>query len=107
MICKEGQGIVGDTVKLVNDKTYLTLCEVRVWGPKEAVVIDIPDVEVIGGMSDAADDAVSIAGCSAGQVLFPFFIFILFYIVLCFFLYIIKQSMPSLFLGTTSNFAKI
>ena len=85
MICKEGQGIVGDTVKLVNDKTYLTLCEVRVWGPKEAVVIDIPDVEVIGGMSDAADDAVSIAGCSAGQVLSPFFIFILFYIVLCFF----------------------
>ncbi|XP_063693608.1 uncharacterized protein LOC134825361 [Bolinopsis microptera] len=68
VICKEGQGIVGDTVKLVNDKTYLTLCEVRVWGPKEPVVINVPDVEVIGDMSDAADDAVSIAGCSAGQV---------------------------------------
>ena len=28
--CEEGHGAVGQTVKIVNDKTFLTLCEVKV-----------------------------------------------------------------------------
>ena len=68
MSCGDGNGVVGSAVKLVNDKTYLTLCEVRVWGPKEPVPDEVEDEEVVGEMSDAADNAVSTAACPAGTV---------------------------------------
>ena len=30
VMCDEGHGVVGQKVKIVNDKTHLTLCEVKV-----------------------------------------------------------------------------
>ena len=68
--------MIGDTVKLVNDKTYLTLCEVRVWGPREPIIEDVADHDEVGDMSAASDDAVSIAACPAGEV--PVFYFLCF-----------------------------
>ena len=38
--------MVGDTVRLVNDHTYLTLCEVRVWGDQDPVSSEPPGGQV-------------------------------------------------------------
>ena len=54
-------------MKLVNEKTYLTLCEVRVWGPAEPVVDD-DDEDIVGELSGDADDSISVAACSLGEV---------------------------------------
>ena len=65
--CAGNNGIIGSWVKLVNEKTYLTLCEVRVWGPAEPVVDD-DDEDIVGELSGDADDSISVAACSLGEV---------------------------------------
>merc|ERR1712003_408803 len=62
-----GEGLVGDSVKIVNDKTYLTLCEVKVYGDGTPV-IESTDKEVVGTKSSTEDDAQSLATCPMGYV---------------------------------------
>ena len=62
-------GIVASSVKIVNKKTHLTLCEVKVWGPSEPVLeLEEEDEEVVGVKTPAVDDATSIAKCKSGKV---------------------------------------
>ena len=38
MPCGNGEGLVGDSVKIVNDKHSLTLCEVKAYGEDKPFV---------------------------------------------------------------------
>lgn len=49
VLCNDGQGVIGDMVKIVNPATYLTLCEVKVWGPKDPIVADMLDEDEVQG----------------------------------------------------------
>ncbi|KAL5252435.1 hypothetical protein ACHWQZ_G015268 [Mnemiopsis leidyi] len=70
VLCNEGNGIVGSTVKVENPNTYLTLCEVKVFGPTDPVVFgEASDEEVTGEASEIVDDAKSIASCPVGKVI--------------------------------------
>jgi len=62
-------GVVASTVKVVNPNTHLTLCEVRVWGPAEPIIVNDDDEEVVTGTKSAGvDDATSVAECPSGMV---------------------------------------
>ena len=65
LVC--GEGIVGDSVKIVNDHSSLTLCEVKVYGD-DTPVVETTDKEVVGDISGGSDDAQSVASCPMGYV---------------------------------------
>ena len=62
-------GIVASSVRISNKNTHLTLCEVKVWGPSDPVlVLEEEDEVVIGDKTPEVDDAMSVATCPAGKV---------------------------------------
>eukprot|EP00116_Pleurobrachia_bachei_P000230 sb/3460492/ len=60
-------GMVGSFVRIVNDNSYLTLCEVRVMGDPTPVDTETEETIVdIGEMSCGSDDCLSTASCPTG-----------------------------------------
>jgi len=59
-------GRVGTYIQIVNDNSYLTLCEVRVWGPEDPVILKEDDEEVVTGVYDESA-GFSVASCPAGM----------------------------------------
>ncbi|KAL5249183.1 hypothetical protein ACHWQZ_G018138 [Mnemiopsis leidyi] len=62
-----GDGIVGSSVKIINEAASLTLCEVKVYGD-DTPFQETADQVVVGQKSSTADDAQSLATCPKGYV---------------------------------------